>query len=389
MQKNVYIAGWGSISALGSSDQEIVEHLHSAQKTIQPLRHFSVGLASQPLVGEILWTNGELREIVQLPNVDSRTSLLACYAAQQAVKHANLDQKDIENAVFISSTTVGGMDVSEKKYQFEKDISCLQNASHLCGAATEEVVRFLGTKGFYTTINTACSSAANAMILGARMILQGKTDVAIVGGTDALCEFTLQGFNALQLLSEEWCKPFDASRKGLNLGEGAAYLVLISENLKNKYAHKAQLVGWANANDAYHQTASSPEGIGAQLAMKQALKMANIIPQRVHYINAHGTATPNNDAAEVAAMKAVFDKIPDFSSTKTFTGHTLAAAGAVEAVISLLSIEHQIAFANANFESNEMNENPLLITKSKKIDYVMSNSFGFGGNCTSLIFKKE
>lgn len=385
---NVYIAGWGSISSLGTNDEEMIYNLKKEAQIIQPLKHFSTQLDWNPAVGEAGFSNQALQELLHLPNVNSRTSLLACFAAQKAIQNAHIDVSDLNNAAFISSTTVGGMDVSEKEYQFQKDISVLQNMNHLCGASTKNVVEFLGIKGFFTTINTACSSAANAMMLGARMIQSGKTKIAIVGGTDALCEFTIQGFNALQLLSKEWCKPFDAQRNGLNLGEGAAYLVLISEDLIKKYKPKAQLVGWANTNDAYHQTASSPEGIGAALAMEKALHLAQVSPQQVDYINAHGTATPNNDASEVAAMKKVFKKVPDFSSTKAFTGHALAAAGAIEAVVSLLAIESQMAFANLNCSENESNLMPLTVSKYKKIDYVMSNSFGFGGNCSSLIFKK-
>ncbi len=385
---NVYIAGWGSISSLGSADEEIAFNLKNEVQIIQPLKHFSTQLDWNPAVGEVGFSNQELQDLLHLPNINSRTSLLACFAAQKAIQNAHIDVADLEKAVFISSTTVGGMDISEKEYQSQKDISVLQNLNHLCGASTEKVVEFLGIKGFYTTINTACSSAANAMMLGARMIQAGKTNMAIVGGTDALCEFTIQGFNALQLLSKEWCKPFDAQRNGLNLGEGAAYLVLISEDLIKKYKPKAQLIGWANTNDAYHQTASSPEGIGAALAMEKALQLAEISPIAIDYINAHGTATPNNDASEVAAMKKVFNQVPDFSSTKAFTGHALAAAGAIEAVISLLAIEKQTAFANLNCLENEANIMPLTTAKLKNINYVMSNSFGFGGNCSSLIFKK-
>lgn len=386
-QPNVYIAGWGSISALGADDNSCVENLKNHTKTIHQLRHFNVSLDWIPPVGEVSFSNGALQSQLNLPNIHSRTTLLGCFAAKQAVNNAQLTTTDLENAVLISSTTVGGMDISEKSYSISNDTSVLQNEAHLCGASTKAIAEFLHIKGFYTTINTACSSAANAIMLGARMILAGETEIAIVGGTDALCEFTLQGFNSLQLLSQGWCKPFDSTRNGLNLGEAAAYLVLVSEKMAQKYAAKAKLVGWANANDAYHQTASSPEGIGAKLAMQNALAKAQISASEIHYINAHGTATPNNDASEVSAMKQVFDKIPDFSSTKAFTGHTLAAAGAIEAVISLLAIKNQLAFANLNCIHNEFDIMPLTHTKESSIEFAMSNSFGFGGNCSSLIFQ--
>jgi 3-oxoacyl-(acyl-carrier-protein) synthase len=230
-------------------------------------------------------------------------------------------------------------------------------------------------------------------MLGARLIKAGKLDRVIVGGSDCLSKFTINGFKTLMILSEDNCMPFDANRNGLNLGEAAAFLVLESDAIIKKENKKvlAYISGYANANDAYHQTASSESGEGATLAMKNALKIANLTPKNIDYINAHGTATSNNDLSESVAISTVFGKdIPEFSSTKAFTGHTLAAAGAIEAVYSILAIQNKIIFPNLNFKTAIQQTGLVPETKvvAKKINHVLSNSFGFGGNCSTLIFSK-
>src|SRR5690606_34628802 len=191
----------------------------------------------------------------------------------------------------------------------------------------------------------------------------------------------------------DWCKPFDENRNGLNLGEGAAYLVLENEKSISATGNKplCLLKGWSNAADAYHQTASSPEGKGATLAMKNAIEKSGVALSDISYINAHGTGTKNNDLSESTALQNIFGKnIPPFSSTKAFTGHTLAAAGAIEAVYSVLSIVHQVLLPGLNY-TNVMSETgltPVTEYKPCQVNAVLSNSFGFGGNNTSLIFKK-
>jgi 3-oxoacyl-[acyl-carrier-protein] synthase-1 len=196
------------------------------------------------------------------------------------------------------------------------------------------------------------------------------------------------------ILDNEWCRPFDESRAGLNLGEGAAYIVIESAEsaAKRNVPVLAKVAGYANSNDAYHQTASSPDGKGATAAMQSTLQMAGISPKQVDYINAHGTATPNNDLSESTAIQNIFgDNWPPFSSTKAFTGHTLAAAGAIEAVYSVLSLQHNIIFPNLNFNNPipEFNKRPITtLTNIESLNYILSNSFGFGGNCSSLLFSK-
>ncbi len=219
-------------------------------------------------------------------------------------------------------------------------------------------------------------------------------DVVVAGGVDALTKFTLNGFNTLMILDQQFCKPFDENRKGLNLGEGAGYVVLVSEKIAETLKQKpyCKLSGYANANDAYHQTASSPDGTGSFMAMSGALKLAGLFPTDIDYINLHGTGTQNNDIAEGTAIKRLFNpNFPKMSSTKSFTGHTLGASGGIEAVLSALSIKHGIIYPNLRFH-NQMKELPfapeIKFLKNQKVNNVMSNSFGFGGNCSSLLFSK-
>jgi 3-oxoacyl-[acyl-carrier-protein] synthase II len=287
------------------------------------------------------------------------------------------------------------MGITELYYKelFEKTDHLSVIDTHDCGDSTERIADYIGNVDYVSTISTACSSAANAIMLGCRMIKHGHLDRVVVGGVDALSKFTFNGFNTLMILDREWCKPFDENRKGLNLGEGAAFLVIEGEDALNKRQGKplSEIIGYANANDAYHQTASSPEGYGATLAIQQALAMSGLKPSQVDYINMHGTGTPNNDLSEGMATVAVFgNQVPKFSSTKAYTGHTLAAAASIEAVISVLSLQHQTIFPNLNFTTPiaSLNLTPITELLKTPIHTVLSNSFGFGGNCSSLLFKK-
>jgi 3-oxoacyl-(acyl-carrier-protein) synthase len=225
---------------------------------------------------------------------------------------------------------------------------------------------------------------------GARLLQSGRAKRAIAGGVDSLAKYTINGFNALHILSSEKCRPFDEKRNGLNLGEGAAFLVLEKEEdclPKKKYA---SLSGYSNRNDAFHPSSLSENGDGPFLSMQNAMQLAHLQPEQIDFINAHGTGTENNDLAESKAMMRLFSRVPDFTSTKSNTGHTLGAAGAIEAVYSLLNISEQELYPCLNFDKAipEFGLQPLTVYKKKNVQHVMSNSFGFGGNCTSLIFSK-
>jgi 3-oxoacyl-[acyl-carrier-protein] synthase-1 len=218
--------------------------------------------------------------------------------------------------------------------------------------------------------------------------------MVVAGGVDCLTKFTINGFNSLMILDREQCRPFDENRNGLNLGEGSAYLVLESEEsvIQSGKTILGEIKGYGNTCDAYHQTASSPEGHGALLAMKKALEVARLQPADIDYINTHGTGTKNNDLSEGIAIERLFQQnIPPCSSTKSYTGHTLAAAGAVEAVLSVIALQQGWIYPNLNLSQpmHELSFVPVTGFRSNEaVRHIMSNSFGFGGNNSSLIISK-
>jgi len=391
----VVVTGIGVVSALGIGVESQISGLKSGISGIGELSLFKTSHST--MVGEVKNTNEQIVEILKLPKekIYSRTTLLGLLAAKEAFDDSGLavaEKKNIRIGL-ISATSVGGMDVSEKFYKvYKEDIrkgKLRELIGHDCGTSTQIIANFLEVNDFVTTISTACSSANNAIMLGARMIKYGLLDVAVVGGTDSLCSFTINGFSSLGILDKEPCRPFDETRAGLNLGEGAGFLVLQSSMSNPKKVYGA-ISGYANANDAFHQTASSAQGEGAYLAMKKALEMSCLKKSDIDYINVHGTGTQNNDASEGIAMIRLFgNDVPLFSSTKGFTGHTLGAAGGVESVFSIISLYHGYIWPNLNF-STPMNGINLVpetsCIKRERLNSVITNSFGFGGNCTSLIF---
>lgn len=400
MNKKVFISGVGIISSIGNNVTEVINSLIHENSGIRYSEHLCSVYKNEIPVGEVRLTDEELKDFLHLPNKsqNSRTSLLGMIAVNEAIKSSGISDINEFNTAFISATSVGGMDKSELFYrEFVKNKTkgrLKYIYTHDCGESTEKISNHIKLKGFTTTISTACSSSANSIMLGARLIKNGLAERVIAGGTDALSLFTINGFNSLMILSHEYCRPFDETRNGLNIGEGAGYIVMESENCIEKSGKKAiaELKGYGNACDAYHQTASSPEGNGAFLAMNKAIKNADILPDNIDYINAHGTGTPNNDLSEGLALQKIFNNnVPYFSSTKSSTGHTLGASGGIEAVISILAIQNKIIFSSLNF-NQQMKELTIFPTAKKiesvKIKNVLSNSFGFGGNNTSLIFSE-
>ena len=384
----------GIICGLGCGTRAVFDALRAGKPAIGTVRHLRTSHTELP-VSEVAMSDEEMIEMLRLPSdmVVTRTPLLGMVAFQQAVEQSGLT--DAVRTAFVNGTTVGGMEKSEQYYlEFFEGKHTEYIAAHDCGAGTEQIGRLFGHLDAMYTISTACSSATNALIMGANLIRSGKADAAIVGGTESLSKFHLNGFNSLMILDHEPCKPFDKNRNGLNLGEGAAYLVIeTAESARKRGATPlCELSGYANACDAFHQTATSPDGEGPFLAMTGALNRAGLKPADIDYINAHGTGTGNNDLCESVAIKRVFgDHVPPFSSTKSFTGHTTSAAGAVEAVISILSLTNGFIPANLNFSSAIEESGLTPVTKGLSdvdLRHVMSNSFGFGGNDSSCIFSK-
>jgi 3-oxoacyl-(acyl-carrier-protein) synthase len=388
---SISITGLGIVSAIGMNLDENLNSLQNLKSGISNIDLINE-LQENFLGGEIKLTNQELSLIAfgkDQPEVLPRSLLLSLIAAKQAWGENNISPKI--KTVIIGATTVGGMDLVEKI--LEKDVRIQLLAHNPSGIITDYLADYFHLDEFKTTISTACSSAANAIILGSRMIKNGLADRVLVGGGDALTKFTVNGFNSLRIYDTDFCKPFDNNRKGLNLGEAAAYIVL--ENKKSMAITKnkkvASILGWGNANDAYHQTASSPNGEGAQKAMQLALDEAKLSSKDIDYINAHGTATPNNDLSEGRAIEKLFGQKQLFSSTKAFTGHTLAAAGIIELIYSILSIKNNTIFPTLNHNAlmPELKITPVTnIIENITVNTVLSNSFGFGGNNATIIIGK-
>jgi len=400
MADKVYITGIGIISAIGNNVENLEKSLLAERSGIGEISLFpSIHKGKIPLA-EVKLSNQQLVELcgAKSDRFLTRTSLLGMIAAREALVKSGVNLEDGYKTGLISATTVGGMDRSEgffHKYISNPAKGRLRDiVNHDCGDSTERIAQFSGISDFVTTISTACSSSANSLMLGARLIKSGVLDRVIAGGTDSVTRFTLNGFNTLMILDKEGCKPFDENRAGLTIGEGAAFLVLESEELVKKMNKNvlAEFTGYGNANDAYHQTASSPEGKGAMLAMFKALQVSGLNPSNISYINVHGTGTQNNDLSEGIAIEKIFGSaIPPFSSTKSFTGHTLGASGAIEAVISILAMKNHCLFPNLNWTTpmKELSMQPIKkIMKNVEVNHVLSNSFGFGGNNSTLILSK-
>lgn len=387
---SIYITGIGTVSALGLN----------AEENFNSIKNYSTGISSSPKNGDMIaavsLSNDEIIQLLGLKSDDfSRTTLLAMLAAKEAWG-SNIQTEKIRTGM-VFSTSLGNMDRVERYYYLLKrtgrhDFYHLMTNDY--GQITDTIAGLFGIRGFIDTISTACSSGANAIMHGARLIDSGRLDRVLVGGCDPLINYNMKGFSALDIYDREICKPFDASRKGLNLGEGAGFLILENKESRALSGKEplCRISGWSNASDAYHQTATSPEGLGSMITMSKALEKALLIPNEIDYINAHGTGTENNDLSESFALKTVFsDKVPAFSSTKGFTGHTLAAAGAIEAVFCVQAIISQTLLPNLNYKK-PIQETGLIPEKEFRpasIKHVLSNSFGFGGNCTSLIFSKS
>jgi 3-oxoacyl-[acyl-carrier-protein] synthase-1 len=394
----VFVTGIGIISSIGLNKEESASALMESRSGIGSISMLETRYKDEIPAAEVHATSNILKEIAEVNSLSaiSRTALLGIIAAKQALSDANINDMNEFRTGLISATTVGGMDRSEKFYrEYIKNSSSgrLRDIiTHDCADSTEQIADTLGIKDYISTISTACSSSANAIMFGSRLIENGILDRVLVGGVDSLTIFTINGFNSLMILDRTGCKPFDEARNGLTLGEGAGFLMLESENTVRQSGKSplCEIGGYGNGCDAYHQTASSPEGDGALRSMQKAITKANLAPGLIDYINAHGTGTKNNDLSEGRAIKRLWgNEVPLFSSTKSFTGHTLGAAGAIEAVFCVMALNQQWVYPNLNFthEMPDLGLSPVTVFKSDiRLRNIMSNSFGFGGNNTSLIF---
>lgn len=402
----VFITGMGVISAIGVNIAENREALAAGHCGIKKGTDFPSRYAGELPFAEVPLSTEQLKEKLKINDAGiTRTTLLALHAFEEAALGAGLSDEQLRSSdtALIGASTVGGMCLMDEMFRDANKTSGGSEflASYDCASVNMFLQSHYKMEGIINTINTACSSSSNAILYGARLIRNGFAKRAIVGGADSLSKFTINGFNALHILSPEICTPFDRDRQGLNLGEGAAFLVLEGEeamgmgvagsagsDVTDGKKIYAELTGYCNTNDAYHP--SSLAGDGPYLAMKGALSSAQLEAGQIDFINAHGTGTENNDAVESEVMQRLFGASPAFSSSKSNIGHTLGAAGAVEAVYSILSLVHQEIYPGLNFTHPipATALRPVEAYRKMPLHHVMSNSFGFGGNCTSLIFSK-
>ena len=392
----VVITGKGIVCAIGHDEDSVATSLMHRQSGIGEMRYLQSVHHELP-IGEVKLSNAEMKQLLGIDPSQrvSRTALMGMMAVRQAVSEAKVQADGRRRIVLISGTTVAGMDITEQVFgqMVANGVGdeCLDH--HDCGSNTADIARYFNLFDDYTTISTACSSAANALELGADMLKAGDADIVVAGGTEALSKFHLNGFNALMILDHAPCRPFDKSRAGLNLGEGAAYVVLERQtDAEQRGAHiDAYLSGYGNACDAFHQTATSPDGLGAQLAMREALTMAGLKPADIQWVHAHGTGTVNNDESESRAIRQVFsDAQPPVSSTKGFTGHTTSASGSIAAVIAIIAMYRRFIPVNLGWsQPMEDGLSPYMQTAPIDLHAVMVNSFGFGGNDSSLILTDQ
>lgn len=393
----IVITGIGVISSLGNTAEENRSALAGGASGIGKSKFVKSRYVNHLPFAEVKSSDDELRNQLNIfhPSI-TRTQLLAHHAFVEAVEHSTLsfeDLKSTETALVVAST-VGGMYLTDELYHDANSATTGSPyiAQYDCASVTLYLQQQFGINGLCNTINTACSSGANAIIYGARLLQHKLVKRVVVGGVDCLSKFTINGFNALNILSVQPCKPFDRNRDGLNLGEGAAFVILENERDVTDKDVLAVLKGFANTNDAFHPSSLSDTGVGPTSAMLKALKMSRLEKREIDFINTHGTGTPNNDKVEATSMQNVFDKkVPPFISFKSKIGHTLGAASAIETVFSILSLMHHELYAQQNFSLPDEGSDlmPNTVFQKAELRNILINSFGFGGNCSSLVIGKN
>jgi len=387
----IAVTGLGIICSIGRNQDEVWDSILASRAGIAPLTRFPDDTFPTDIAAEVqLEVSLPTRETRRL----SRTDLLAVIAAQEAIAQAGDVPRD--RAIVSTGTSTGGLLEGEGYYLRRLSKGRLRTGvSHVMQQPTsgpsDAVARVLGLGGGVVSNATACASAGAAIGMAADYLRSGHADVAVAGGSDALCRLTYSGFNVLQAVDPEPCSPFGATRKGITLGEGAGYLVL--ERWDDAVARGAtilaELAGYGASCDAHHPTAPAEDGRGAEAAMRGAMAEAKLAS--VDYVNAHGTGTLLNDSAETKAIIAAVGTNVPVSSSKSFFGHTLGASGAVEAVVTVLALQHQIAPPTLRLNESAA-DCPLdyipHTPRAMAMTNVLSNTFGFGGSNVSLAFRR-
>ncbi|MEM9258529.1 MAG: beta-ketoacyl synthase N-terminal-like domain-containing protein [Bacteroidota bacterium] len=397
----IYITGVGMNCSLGWSPEEIHQALlNDPAAGVTDIEVLSTRHRGNFPAGEIKRETADL--LADIDNHRSypinRTTLLATLALDEAIEQARHAHRLGGRLGLVSGTTVGGMDAMEEGY-----IDHVEDRKHPinffrlgdCGFHAEYLAERIGGVNYLSTLSTACSSSLNAIGNAVNLLRAGYLDVAVAGGADALCRFTLNGFNSFMLLDQQRCRPFDASRSGINLGEGAAYFVLETERSLRRSGNQplALITGFGNHNDRFHPSSISPNGAGIRMAMQSAMQQASLGSDEVDYVLTHGTATPNNDASEGAAIHGAFAgvPVPEYISLKSSFGHTLAASGALNTGVGITSMLNGTKYANYNWSQamSELEQGPLTTTQQDQtVNNVIINATGMGGYCSSMVLSK-
>jgi 3-oxoacyl-[acyl-carrier-protein] synthase-1 len=391
----LHLTAYTLTSALGAGIAPHLDALRSKRSGI--VRKLWETLEQPMCIGEVAGVD-DLPVRADLQRYDCRNNRLAQLGLEQdgfaeAARAAIARYGANRIGVFMGTSTSGILS-SEVAYRHRDPATGRLPAdhhyreTHNAYSVADFVRSYLHVEGPATVVSTACSSSAKVFATAQRMIQLGLIDAAVVGGVDSLCLTTLYGFSSLQLVSPNPCKPFDAERDGISAGEGAAFALL--ERATGPHADAILLTGVGESSDAYHMSSPHPEGLGARSAMAAALATAGLQPQDIDYINLHGTATPSNDSAEDAAVSALFGSATPCSSTKGYTGHTLGAAGGVEAVICALALREGLVPGGVGTETldPQLRCNYQFDTQRRPLLHVLSNSFGFGGSNCSLVFSR-
>ncbi len=390
----LHLSNYTATSSIGRGLAQTLEALRQRHAGLVPCAFDTVDLAT--FIGEVAGVD-EVQLPVHLSDFDCRNNRLALLGLMQdgftEAVHAAIAKYGTQRIGVFIGTSTSGILQTELAYRRRDPETCafppdfIYGKTHNTFSVADFTRHYFGLTGPAVAVSSACSSSAKVFSSARRMIAAGLIDAAVVGGVDSLCLTTLYGFNSLGLISDQACRPFDAQRNGISIGEAAAFALLerLPENLN---ADAVLLLGVGESSDAYHMSSPHPDGLGARMAMQDALNMAGLQPAEIDYINLHGTATPSNDAAEGRAVNHLFGSRTPCSSTKGATGHTLGAAGGVEAVICALALQHGLLPAGLNTQQLDptLALDYVLENRAQPVGRVLSNSFGFGGTNCSLIF---
>ncbi|HSH73324.1 MAG TPA: beta-ketoacyl-[acyl-carrier-protein] synthase family protein [Methylophilaceae bacterium] len=392
--KPLLISYFTATSCIGRGLQQTLTALREQRQALKPCDFETVDLPT--FIGEVEGLD-EVKLPTEMADYNCRNNRLAQLGLDQdgfaeAVDKAAAQYGSDRIGVFIGTSTSGILETelafrNRDQVTGELPADFIYSKTQNTYSVADFTRRYLGLSGPSVVVSSACSSSAKVFSVARRMIEAGLIDAAVVGGVDTLCLTTLYGFNSLGLLSSQACRPCDTGRDGISIGEAAAFALLQRPSVSTS-EQDVLLLGIGESSDAYHMSSPHPEGLGARMAMQQALSTANLQATDIDYINLHGTATPSNDAAEAKAVHAVFGHDTPCSSSKGATGHTLGAAGAIEAVICALALQHGFIPGGLNTDNVDatLNLNYQLENREQALAYVMSNSFGFGGTNCSLIF---